>query len=402
MHKPRLLIAMRGDYIREPSKGGLFFAREMALYLEQYMDVYLLGEDKQAPWSKGVWRERTIGEKSFYFFDIYSYPQLPLPRPFDTFLSIRLFKDKLKSIDPDILYLQEMDFLPLSSLEKPTVLHIHGCFKEMLALRYPPLWKKRKYLLLPRTNYVQGLFRLWLLKKYLPFLSRIFISASCKQIAYFKQKQPVIGAKMVSIPLMIDTHLFQPLDRGQAREVLGLPQEYFIILFVGGLDPLKAPHILLRSFSIFKKRVPNSLLIFIGKGSLEEYLRKQAEETGLNRDVLFLGRIPNEKLSFFYNASNVLVLPSLYEGISMVSLEALACGTPVVVSDIVGVGEFIKNGVEGFVIESVDVESLADTLMEVMKLSPESREQCRRVALKFSPPVVGELVYENFRSLLNE
>jgi len=400
LRAPRLLMAIRGDYIREPAKGGLFFAREMALYLSNHMEVYLIGEDRENKKQKCVWRERSIRGKAFPFFD--PYRRLPLPRPFDTFFFLYLARQKLESIKPDIIYLQEMDFLPLTSYSKPTILHIHGCFKEMLAMRYPPLLRVRKYLPQYRTNYLQGLVRLWLIRRYLPSLKDIFISAHSKQIEYFKGKKPSIGDKLSPIPLSIDTELFKPMERRTAREILGLPQEHFIILFVGGLDPLKSPQLLLQAFSIFKKQFPNSLLLYIGKGSLEELLRKKAERLGLTGDVLFLGRVPNERLLLFYNASDVFVLPSHYEGMSVVALESLACGTPIVVTEINGVSDFIKDGVQGFILKEANEDTIVDALLKARKLPPETRELCRNVALQFSPQNVGKLVYEKLLSLLSE
>ncbi len=398
----RLLMAMRGDYIGEPSKGGLFFAREMAFYLNEYMEVYLIGEDKRYKWGKGFWRGKTINGKDFPFFDPYYNFPLPLGRPLDTFFYLHLVREKLRSLEPDIIYLQEMDFLPLSGYPKPAVLHIHGCFKEMLALGYPPLWEVRRFLPSPRVNYLLGLFRLRLLKRYLPLLSKIFISTNSKQIAYLKEKEPAIGAKLLPVPLIIDSGRFQPMERRRAREILGLPQEYFIILFVGGLDPLKSPPLLLQSYAKFKKLVPKSLLIFVGQGSLEELLHRQREKLGLTEDVLFMGRVPNERLPLFYNASDVFVLPSLYEGISMVALEALACGTPIVVTDAIGASEFIREGVQGFIVKRANVEAIVEALWKATKFEPETRELCREVALQFSREKVGKFVYENLLPLLSE
>jgi len=393
-------MAMKGDYIGKPAKGALFFAREMALSLRNYMEVCLIGRDVEGG-EKGVWRNKRIGGEDFPFFDPYVKSFVPLGQPLDTFFALHLAWKRIESIEPDILYLQEINFLPLAKLAKPTVVHIHGCFKEMVALRYPPLWQFRRYLPVFRTNYLQGRIRLRLLKRYLPLLSKIFISANSGQIAYFKEREPGIGAKLLSIPLSINTNLFQPMGREKAREILGLPKEHFIVLFVGGLDPLKSPQLLLQSFAIFKKHFSKSLLLFIGKGSLEELLHHQAKSLGLEKDVLFIGRVPNEKLPLFYNASDIFALPSLYEGISTVALEALACGTPIIITSVIGVSEFINNGVQGFIIKEADKEELAEALFKAREFPQQTRELCREVALQFSSQRVGKMVYESLLSLLS-
>jgi len=400
MNKPRLLMAMRGDYVGEPSKGGLHFSRDIALYLSRFMDVYLVGKDDKEN-AKGFWREKKIKETTFPFLDPYSSKTL-IGRPFDTFFTLRKSWKEIEEANPDIIYLQEMDFLSLSKLRKPSVLHIHGCFKEMLALRYPRLWKLRRNIPNWFSNYLQGIFHLFLIKRYLPYLGKILVSANKSQISYLKEKEPLIGAKALFVPLLLDTEAFLPMDKLEARRILNLPDDHFILLFVGGLDPLKAPHILIQAFKIFKKQNPNSLLLLIGKGTLEKKLRALVEGLNLEKDVMFLGKIPHSNLPIYYNASDVFVLPSFYEGISLVSLEALSCGIPIVVSSAIGASEFIQPGVQGFIVEEGNVESLALALQQAVKLPPETRRLCREIALQFSKEQVGKIVKDILFGLLSQ
>ncbi|MBC7327960.1 glycosyltransferase family 4 protein [bacterium] len=399
MKKPKLLMAMRGDYINEPSKGALHFSREIALYLSEYMEIYLIGKQKG---EKVGWEEKKIDGKIFPFFDPYRKLRFPIMRPFDSFFALKLSLEEIRQVEPDIVYLHEIDFLPLTKLSKPMVLHIHGCFKEMLALRYPPLIKCWRYIHSPFMNSLRGHFNLWLLKKHISLLDKIFVSAQKAQIRYFNEKKPVIGAKLVYFPLTIDTERFRPMERNKAREILGLPRDAFIVLFIGGLDPLKSPQILLQAFAKMKKQLPQSILIYIGKGTLEEFLKRKVRILDLEKDVLFMGRVPNEKLPLYYNSADVFALPSLYEGVSMVTLEALACGTPIIITPIVVTSEYIENGVQGFVVRENDEEALCEALLKAGELPSWVRERCREVALQFSPSLVGELIRRELLSLLNE
>ena len=398
MDKPRLLMAMRGDFLGEPSKGGLFFSKDIALYLSKFIDVYLVGKDDKEN-KKGYWREKKIEGTTFPFLDPYINKQF-VGRPFDTFISVRKAWKEIEKTNPDIVYLQEMDFLPLAKLGKPTILHIHGCYKEMLALHYPRLWKLRRNIPNWFPNYIQGLFHLFLIKRYLPYLNKILVSANKSQIAYLKEKEPLLGEKTLFVPLLLDTDMFFPMDKLEARRILKLPEDHFIVLFVGGLDPLKAPHILIQAFKIFNERSPNSLLLLIGKGTLENKLRTLAEKLELEKNVKFLGKISHSDLPIYYNASDVFVLPSFYEGISLVSLEALSCGIPIVVTSAIGASEFIQPGVQGFIVEEGDVESLALALHQAVKLPPETRRLCREIALQFSKEQVGKLVKDILLDLL--
>ncbi|MGB9877320.1 MAG: glycosyltransferase family 4 protein [bacterium] len=400
MAKPRLLMAMRGDYIGEPSKGGLFFSRDIALYLSNFMDIYLIGKDKIED-KKGFWMKKNIQSKNFPFLDPFKKKLFP-SRPFDAFLAIRKSLEEIKKANPDIIYAQELDFLYLTKLSKPFVLHIHGCFKEMLALRYPKMWRNKRIIPNWLANYIGGCLHLHLIRKFLPKIDKIFLSAHSEQLSFLKAKEPLIGAKTVSVPLIVDTETFVPMDRKEARTILGLPQEHRIFLFVGGLDPLKAPDHLVQAFSIFKKHHPKSLLLFIGRGTMKGLLKRQVERLGLEKDVLFLGRIPHDRLPLYYNSADVFALPSLYEGISLVTLEALSCGTPIVVTPVVGASEFIRPGIEGFVVEEGDIPSLAEALLHSVNLPPEARELCRKVALRFSKKEVGDYIHKILLSLLGK
>ncbi|MBC7329575.1 glycosyltransferase family 4 protein [bacterium] len=393
-------MAMRGDFVGEPAKGALHFSRDIALYLSRFMDVYLLGKDDKENKRK-FWREKKIEGTTFSFLD----PYLNRPfigRPFDTFVTLRKAWKEIEKTNPDIIYLQEIDFLPLTNLRKPAILHIHGCFKEMLALRYPRLWKLRRYIPNWFANYIQGLLHIFLIKRYSPYLKKILISADKSQLSYLKEKEPLLGEKALFVPLLLDTDTFVPKDRLEARKILNLPDDHFIFLFVGGLDPLKAPNILIHAFKIFKQQNPNSLLLLIGKGTLEKKLRTLVEGLDLEKDVIFLGKIPHSNLPIYYNAADTFVLPSLYEGIPLVSLEALSCGIPIVVSSAIGTSEFIQPGVQGFIVEEGDVESLASALQQAVRLPPETRGLCREIALQFSRERVGKLVKDILFGLLSQ
>jgi glycosyltransferase involved in cell wall biosynthesis len=270
----------------------------------------------------------------------------------------------------------------------------------MLFLRYPKLWKHRKNIPNWLPNYIQGFFHLSLIKRYLPYLNKILVSANKSQISYLKGKEPLFGEKTLFVPLLLDTDMFSPMDKLEARRILKIPEDHFVLLFVGSFDPLKAPDILIQAFKIFNEQNPNSLLLLIGKGTLENKLRTLAEKLELEKNVKFLGKISHNDLPVYYNASDVFVLPSFYEGISLVSLEALSCGIPIVVTSAIGASEFIQPGVQGFKVEEGDVESLAFALHQAVKLPPETRRLCREIALQFSKEQVGKLVKDILLSLL--
>ena len=119
----------------------------------------------------------------------------------------------------------------------------------------------------------------------------------------------------------------------QIQEKYHLPEQ--VILFVGTIEPRKNLPTLVRAFhnllSQYKLEVD---LAIVGKqGWLYDDVYRQVEELNLKDRVHFLGRVPTADLPHLYNASQMLVLPSYYEGFGLPPLEAMACGVPVIVSD---------------------------------------------------------------------
>ncbi|MCL4371408.1 MAG: glycosyltransferase family 4 protein [Chloroflexi bacterium] len=124
----------------------------------------------------------------------------------------------------------------------------------------------------------------------------------------------------------------EPEEIEHRRRELGLPERF--ILFVGTLEPRKNLPTLLRAFARVWKahRVP--LVVVGGKGWLNEELFRVREELGLGEEVKFVGSVAAQQLVYYYNCATCLVLPSLYEGFGHPVLEAMACGTPAIVSNV--------------------------------------------------------------------
>ncbi|KKU91489.1 MAG: Glycosyl transferase group 1 [Candidatus Jorgensenbacteria bacterium GW2011_GWA1_48_11] len=145
------------------------------------------------------------------------------------------------------------------------------------------------------------------------------------------------------------------------KKKIGLAPEIPVILFLGKLNSKKRPLDLLRAYE--KSGSKDKALVFVGDGVLRPVLEKYAERTGL-RNVLFEGFKNQTELAEYYALADVFVLPSgLGETWGLVVNEAMCFGLPVIVSDIAGCGpDLVRNGVNGFIFKSGDVNELADIL----------------------------------------
>lgn len=169
-----------------------------------------------------------------------------------------------------------------------------------------------------------------------------------------KDRMVEIGAnseKITIIPNGIDLNHFYPEDRTDARRCLGLTEDAKIVLSVGALIPLKGYDVLLGAVGELAKKMKDLRLYVVGEGSQRGILESRAREMNLASNVSFVGQRPNSELRNWYNAANVFCLPSSREGWANVLVEALACGTPVVATNVGGAPEILTTPEVGLLVE---------------------------------------------------
>ena len=161
-----------------------------------------------------------------------------------------------------------------------------------------------------------------------------------------------IPSKIEVIPCGVDLERFRPVDKLAARRRLGITDRR-VVLFVGRMDPLKGLDILLQAVAKLEDR--DGLRVLVVGGSLNgdhalSRYQDQARALGIAGQVTFLGSLVQERLPSYYNAADVCVVPSYYESFSLVAVEALACGTPVIASRVGGLTGILRDGETGFLV----------------------------------------------------
>lgn len=146
-----------------------------------------------------------------------------------------------------------------------------------------------------------------------------------------------------------------------------------VVLFVGHLEHRKAPEILLSALGTLAQEIPDLSAIFVGKAftgpggrPFDEYLRAEASKLGVACEVLG-PRSGGEEMRSLYARARVVAVPSRYETLSMVALEALACGRPAVVTHAVGASEYFGDELAGLLIPPSDPLALADALRPLLQ-----------------------------------
>jgi len=220
--------------------------------------------------------------------------------------------------------------------------------------------------------------------------------------------------KITVIPPGVDTSQFYPIPPDEAKSAVEIPAHDRIILFVGRIERLKGIDTLIRSIGILRERGilaenPHDLAIIGGDPNVDasmlnvEMARLQAlcHELNLNDLVIFLGKRGQDTLPYYYSAAEVLVMPSHYESFGMVALEAMACGTPVVASQVGGLAFLIQDGVTGFVVPDGNPTLLADRLEQLIR-DPQLRQRLGQQAADYARQYAWEKIAQRMLQVYQE
>ncbi len=163
-------------------------------------------------------------------------------------------------------------------------------------------------------------------------------------------------------PHGVDHQRFRPLPPDQVtrfRQARGLPER--LALFVGTLEPRKNLPTLVEAFGRTRARSQGAWLVIAGgRGWHYQTLYRRIRELALTESVHLAGFVPNGELALWYNAATMFVYPSIYEGFGMPLLEAMACGTPVISSNVSAMPQVV--GEAGLLVAPDDIEGLAEAM----------------------------------------
>lgn len=282
-----------------------------------------------------------------------------IPMRLKVFLSYMRYRKNILNSGVNVLYIQTPECcLPFlyGNNDVPVIYHQHGSGNPVAMSKF---FYARGFLF-------RRLFELILRKIYQHSDWVIAIDKFCLSKAIKHGAQ----GKATLLMNAIDSRKFKPNNnyRIHARHRLGIKPNQYSILFVGRIAKTKGPARLLECIPFLKKSGLRFHIFFAGEGSYMPYVKDYVDKHKFGDCVTFLGNIPHEHLPHYYNMADVLVLPSDMEGVPMVVLEALACGTPVVASNVGGIPDIITNGVNGILVEDLSTKNLTRSITRVLDL----------------------------------
>ncbi|TSC95193.1 MAG: glycosyl transferase, group 1 [Parcubacteria group bacterium Licking1014_1] len=247
----------------------------------------------------------------------------------------------LKKIKPDIIHCQTIQmgapcFLFKKFYKKPYIVWCHG-----FDVYFP--WKFKK------------------------IISEIVLNSADAVIALTnnmkEELQKTCKKNIFVLPNGIDLKKFKGFSKQAIRDKFKIHFNEKIIIFVGGLRPVKGVKYLIEAFKIINKKIPEAKLFLVGDGSERKNLEDIIEKNNLGKKVNFTGKIINQKIPEYMIASDIFVLPSLSEGFPVVILEAMASELPIVTTKVRGLPEIIEDGENGFLVEPKNSEQFAEKVL---------------------------------------
>jgi len=189
--------------------------------------------------------------------------------------------------------------------------------------------------------------------------------------------------RITQFPTRVDTAIFKPLPTRQMRRTLGLDGPGPLVVACGRINKVKGWELLVQAFVLFRGTHRHALLVFVGDGEDRAVLQQAVHEHGLADSVSITGFQTPAMVVQYLNAADVVVVGSYEEGWSVAMLEALACGRPVVSTDVSGARDMIVQGQNGFVISNRDPKQFASAAAQALLLEKPNPVSLR-IAEKYS------------------
>lgn len=254
--------------------------------------------------------------------------------------------------------------------ENISMMHVHNLgplLYGFLATRF--MAKRPLFLYTEHVRLEQEVFRPSLLFVHRLIARKVdlFVSIAQHISEYASERMGLQEKKIVTIPNGIDVEKYSTNEVAADLSALKASGK-LLIGCIAALRPQKDHETLIRSMSIVSSSIPTALLVLVGDGPCRKQLEALVQELGLDQNVHFAGYRPN--IPAMLKAFDVVALSSLYEGLSLAALEAMAAGKSVVLSDVYGNSELIKDETVGLLVAPRSPEAMARALISLLQNEP--------------------------------
>ena len=376
----KILLIEYCNFDDYPIGGYLTFAKQMAKAFK--CDFYAVGVSTDND-EVGVWKKKDLGGSEFNFMALANVPKLTkrplIPLRLQAYFLFKRNERKIYAQDFDIVFVQTPEALfsvPHKS-DSVVLARIPGLENPLRISRY---WFAKYFAAIFQILFFRGL----------RLADHILATGDTVAVDYFANqlKGYVSQEKVVKFPSRFDESIFFPSDMRKCRTELNLDPQAVVVVTAGRISELKGWSLILDAFESFRLSVSHAKLIFVGDGEDRVKLERAVENCGLGKSVTVTGSVNHVKLSKYLNAADLYVSGSLVEGWSTSLMEAVACATPVVVTDFSSANELVDHGLSGFVCNRREPEAFAELMLRALDLD---RDALKVKAKEVSQFGVGRL-----------
>ena len=357
--EPKILLIEACDFESFPKGGQLSFARQLLqVFGERFALVGVCADDGPI----GRWVERRILGRSFLFFGLAKEDpsiQRPfIPRRLSSYFRLRRYKSQILSLGADCAFVQAPEvMIAVSDWNFSRLCYRFAGTDNPLAM--PRYWWGKAL----ATQFDKSLFRALQDKAEL-----ILASADNEAIdtLVHRSNGALDRKRIIQFPTRIDTRIFK-IDPAQlASNPRAATHPTFVTC--GRINRVKGWELIIDAFSLVQKKLPAAKLYFVGDGEDTALLRSRAAKAGILNATTITGFKSPKEVAGFLNRADVFVLGSHREGWPNALLEALACGLPIVATDVSSVKEIIVPGLNGYIVAKRDPVEYADKMLAAVQL----------------------------------
>jgi len=396
MNKIRLLIIYPVDPFGEKIGGIETCIRDYIKESPKNFEIEIVGIMKRnSSLILGEWQDIVFEGKKIKFFPILSVGNLNIqtliPLTLKFVIALFLSKRRIDFSNRVVIFHRLEPIYVLSNIKEKKILFVHGDIRNFSNKYSESRWK--------RIRGLYYLLEIFFIRK----MQKVFV-VSQKGCEYYRNRYLEHSSCFKFLPTWYDPAIFYKFHNIKKDEILSkynIVNKKPIFLFVGRLDLPKDPILLLDSFYVIKKIYKNSQLLIIGNGILRSKIIERINLLSIGHDVVLLGELSHDKVAEIMNISDVLLSTSRFEGMSRVILESLACGLPVVATDVGESYLVVKNRKSGRLVSSWVPEEIAESAIDVIS-NPPSPKSCMSIVKKYTEKRVISQFFKEIEELIVE
>jgi len=335
----------------------------------------------------GRWYRTHLGGRMFNFFPVLRVrdPNRPtaVPLMLRYTLALQRWKKRVGFADAVVIYHRIEPAYVLHDVQSiKEILFVHGDIRRIKDDYSDSKWK--------RISWLYFLLERFFIKR----MQQVFV-VSQTGLDYYKSRYPGLSSRFSFVPMWPDTSTFKRMavDRASVLSAYGVIDRNPVLLFVGRLELVKDPLLLISSCSFVHKVYPNLAVVIVGEGSMESSVRELASKLHISENVYLVGRRRQQEIAQLMNSCDLLVVTSAFEGMPKVVLEGLACGLPVVSTRVGEVSLVVKDGMNGYLCGQRDPRRFASEILRLLKRKPKA-DTCIKSVSDYLPDNVVRTLFE--------